>query len=223
MRFKGFGGSTIEVKKSGMDGGYITRTIRPKTATQKANAAYSLAKRVANDRELKELNLVSPPTAVDNIGLFFFMNNASQGTGSNQVVGSSWRPSSFNCRMTITPASTPVNCFVRIILFLWKQGAPSSPPVATDILNAATVISDKSTANRYKSNILYDRVFPITPANVAIRHIKVKVKLRKYGLAAFDGGAVGKNRLYCMVLSDQGIGVNQPKFTINGSYFFKDS
>lgn len=137
-----------------------------------AAKAYSLAKKAYTAPELKYNVTTGDIAGPDTTGDIQTLGNITVGTTNNQRIGNSVTAKSIHLRFKATMHPSATATQIRMIIFRWKQDAPSS---VTSILQSASPISFKTETQRYQSNILFDKVFNLnTDRPEMFRQMKIK-------------------------------------------------
>lgn len=192
---------------------------RPRTAYGLAKAAYAKAKKAQVQKELK-FNQFGPltDTSPDSTGSIEELSQLSQGDTNNTREGNVIYPTSLKWRATLDMATAATDTYVRIVIFRWLSGSPSA---VTDVLNTVGMTSFKDDNNRFRSQILYDKVINLNDAKSTSIFLQGRIKLR--GLIAYDEttAAANKNSIWIATMSNEA--VNFPSFAFRSQMYFRDS
>lgn len=178
--------------------------------------AYKLAKKAYKMPELK-YKPDGLTSTVLSTGSLIAIDDMAQGTTNNQRIGDTIHPTSVKFRFNMSKNAAATSSQIRILVFRWISGNPAA---VLDVLEAANVQSFKSEDNRFKSEILYDKVFRVDTDNPKYFRT-AKVKLNKP--ISYAGGTTSSNRngIWIIFLGDEA--VNTPTLDWQSRLFYKDA
>lgn len=190
--------------------GYNTRDL--------AKKAYSLAKKAEGKKELKHNAISITDTSPDTTGALQELSVLAQGDTNNTRDGDVIYPTSIKMRGVLSMAGAASDTYVRFIVFRWKSGSPSA---ITDILVSGSVISFKSEANRFQSEILMDKVVNLNDSKSTSVFIQKSLRCKKYIGYNQSTTAANRNSIWLLTLSNES--TNAPTLTMGSRLYFKDA
>lgn len=189
-----------------------------KSTYTKANQALRLAKKAQLQKELKWIENTET-WLVDDNGQIDPLIDMAVGDTNNLREGNVVYPTSLKMRMQIILNAATTSAKVRIIIFKWLIDQPSA---VTDLLSSTSITSFKSDTNRYKSNILYDKVVVLSNGTSQTKFIQCKINLK--GLTAYEDATSlpNKNGYYMLLISDKDAEA-EPTVQYVTRMYFKDA
>jgi len=176
---------------------------------EKALALGMKLKRMINV-EYKFYDISAAPT-VSNTGTVYNLFSPTQGDGVTQRDGDSVKVLSLSGRIHMLMNAAASASLMRVIIFRGKQENAVSY-TTTDILQNASILNPKNDSEKFRSKILYDKIFTLTTGD-RTRNQPGNWYFRLNGHVNFVNGAttVENGGIYMLLISNEA--VNTPTFS----------
>lgn len=194
-----------------------------RTAAATANKALAIAKKTQRRVELKFLDRLENTTSVLITGTTpVALSNPIQGDGSSNRDGNDIFVTSVDIRGAFLMIPTEI---CRMVVYSWTSGTSSVPTdVFQDTNNSTAVYTHKSWNNRFRSNILLDKVFcpkGFSGATQVEVPFHFRVKGMNHRVRMSSGGTGAENGMIYIVFMSN-IGDTPPTVNWRSRVIFKD-
>lgn len=201
---------------------YGKRTYRKRRYNKRnqslAKKAYRLAKKAYKAPEIKYNAITGTITGPDTTGNVQELSLLAEGTTNNTRVGDKISPTSLRVRLKANINASATATQVRMMIFTWKIDAPAG---TGDLITGDAITGFKSENDKYKSKILYDKVFQLNSVNRPEIFVSRKFKVPKYIAYQTGSSIANTNGLYILLISDEA--TNVPLLAYNSRLYYKDS
>lgn len=167
---------------------------------------------------------------ISNGSNLYDLTNIIQGTAQGQRVGDSIKVFKLSTEILFYPNAALLGAdeyFIRVIVFEWKVDSAFAAPTASNVLEAASLVTAASVLAQYRWDlrdnyrILFDSRLT-HPTNIAYGQMKIKIHKKLNTRIDFaPGTSQGTNKIYLLMLSDNNS--SPPQMMFNGRLFYKDA
>lgn len=202
-------------RKYNRKSGYVKKTVRKEIKRQ-----------IVGSAEPKNHYTSASLANIDYSGSLWTLSNPAQGQTAQTRIGDKLHAHHLEIRGLVTCASGGAYSTLRLVLFKWKDDTAVATPANNDILqntylaNALAPFAPLTVGEeRSHYTILADRTLNVSSAS-ASRNFVIKKKLN-YPVLFNDNATTGKNQIYLMVISGDGV-TAYPQIEWVSNFTFKD-
>lgn len=169
-----------------------------------AAAAMALALKTARmiNVEIKNFDHTNTNATINTAGFIQNLFTPAQGTLSNERDGDSSKILRVSGRLVFQMNNSATKTQIRVILFRGKQ-ENSNPYGMGDVLETVSVVSPKNYHDRFRTKIIYDKLYHLS--NNGNSNLALDYNFKLYGHVNFENGTqdIENGGLYILFLSNE--------------------